>query len=84
LNKAKNIKLIPAEQINATTAGLKPFNIPLITPIFPYLKNNFAKIIPKINDGVTNPNVATIAPKNPATFMPTKVAALIPIGPGVI
>ena len=35
-------------------------------------------------DIFTNPNVATIAPKNPATFMPTKVAALIPIGPGVI
>ena len=36
------------------------------------------------NDGVTNPIVALIAPPIPAVFIPAKVAALIPIGPGVI
>ena len=34
--------------------------------------------------GVTKPIVAQIAPPIPAIFMPEKVAAFIPIGPGVI
>ena len=37
-----------------------------------------------IMEGKTNPAVAAIAPGTPATLVPTKVAALIPIGPGVI
>ena len=38
----------------------------------------------KKSDGVMNPSVAQIAPASPAIFMPAKVAALMPIGPGVI
>lgn len=37
-----------------------------------------------MHDGVTQPIVAMIAPNIPAILMPTKVAALIAIGPGVI
>ena len=36
------------------------------------------------NDGVTKPMVAQIAPSMPAIFMPANVAALMPMGPGVI
>ena len=36
-----------------------------------------------IQDGRTQPRVATAAPPTPATFIPTKVEALIAIGPGV-
>ena len=37
-----------------------------------------------MNEGVMHPIVATRAPGNPATFVPTNVAALMAIGPGVI
>ncbi len=37
-----------------------------------------------ITEGSILPNVATTTPGMPATFMPTKVAELIAIGPGVI
>ena len=40
--------------------------------------------IQMIMEGKINPAVAAIAPGTPATLVPTKVAALIPIGPGVI
>ena len=35
-------------------------------------------------DGKTQPMVAAAAPNGPAIFVPTKVAALMAIGPGVI
>ena len=41
-------------------------------------------MMPKKKDGVTKPMVATMAPGRPAIRVPTKVAALMPIGPGVI
>lgn len=47
-------------------------------------KKSFAKRIPRKKDGVTNPSVAAKPPPTPAIFVPAKVAALIPIGPGVI
>ena len=37
-----------------------------------------------IIEGATKPIVAATAPPTPAILLPTKVAALIPIGPGVI
>ena len=37
-----------------------------------------------IQDGVTQPMVAMMAPPNPAILMPTNVDELIAIGPGVI
>ena len=37
-----------------------------------------------IQDGETPPIVAIMAPRSPAICIPTKVAALIAIGPGVI
>mgnify|MGYP000955795304 CR=1 FL=1 len=73
-----------AEAINATTAGRRPFKTPLIAPISPYFASSFANAIIIISEGVTKPAVAATAPPIPATFVPTKVAALIPIGPGVI
>ena len=75
---------IPAEAIIATTAGLKAFNIPCSIPIFLYFKYTFAMIITITQDGRIQPPVATTAPGIPATLIPTKVAALIEIGPGVI
>ena len=37
-----------------------------------------------MQDGVTQPTVAIIAPGKPATFVPTKVDAFNAMGPGVI
>ena len=37
-----------------------------------------------MHEGHTQPMVAMMAPGSPATWMPTKVAELIAIGPGVI
>ena len=75
---------IPAEAIIAMTAGLKAFNIPCSIPIFLYFNYTFAMIITTTQDGRIHPPVATTAPGIPATLIPTKVAALIEIGPGVI
>lgn len=41
-------------------------------------------MMPKSSDGVQKPTVAQTAPGMPAIFIPAKVAALMPIGPGVI
>ena len=75
---------MPAEAIIAMTAGLKAFNIPCSIPIFLYFKYTFAMIITTTQDGRIHPPVATTAPGIPATLIPTKVAAFIEIGPGVI
>ena len=37
-----------------------------------------------MQEGSTHPAVATMAPGSPATRMPTKVAELMAMGPGVI
>ena len=74
----------PALAISATTAGRRPFNTPRIIPTSPYLKYKYAINSMMITDGNTNPAVAAIAPIMPAILAPTNVAALIPIGPGVI
>ena len=37
-----------------------------------------------MHEGATQPSVATTAPPIPPTRMPTKVAALMAMGPGVI
>ena len=58
--------------------------MPRIGPMSPYFKKMRAKKMPKKKDGVTKPSVATTAPPRPAMRVPTKVAALMPIGPGVI
>lgn len=83
-HKASQMKLRLAAQMRATTAGLRPFKAPRIGPMLPYFKKIRAKMMPRKNDGVTKPRVAEIAPPRPAIFMPAKVAALMPIGPGVI
>ena len=75
---------IPADAIIAMTAGLKAFNIPCSIPIFLYFKYTFAMIITITQDGRIHPPVATTAPGIPAILIPTKVAAFIEIGPGVI
>ena len=84
LHTASQTKLRLAAQISPTTAGRSPFNTPRIGPMLPYLKNTRARIIPRNREGVTNPTVAQMAPPRPAIFVPAKVAALMPIGPGVI
>lgn len=48
------------------------------------LKNKYPKTKAMISEGVILPNVAVMAPGIPAILSPTKVAALIAIGPGVI
>ena len=75
---------IPADPISATTAGLIPPSIPCSMSISRYFKYNFAMIVTIMQDGVIYPSVATTAPGIPVSFIPTKVAALIAIGPGVI
>jgi len=74
----------PAEAIRATMVGLKPDNTPCITANSLYLKYIHARIETIIQDGRIEPMVAIIAPGIPAILFPTKVAALIAIGPGVI
>ena len=52
-DRVKNIT--PAEAINATTAGRRPFKTPLIAPISPYFASSFANAIIIISEGVTKP-----------------------------
>ena len=58
--------------------------MPRIEPMSPYLRKSLASRMPRMSDGKTKPAVAAMAPPMPATFMPAKVAALMPMGPGVI
>ena len=74
----------PAEAISATTAGLSPESIPFIISRFLNLKYTYASIDTIIQDGRTLPKVAIREPCRPATLVPTKVAAFIAMGPGVI
>ena len=75
---------IPAEAIIATTAGLREFNTPCSIAIFRYFRYNFAITVTIIQDGKMHPKVATKAPGIPAILIPTNVAELTAIGPGVI
>ena len=75
---------IPADAIIATTAGRREPSTPRSSSIFRYFKYNFAITVTRIQDGSIHPAVAAIAPGNPATLIPTKVAELTAIGPGVI
>ena len=75
---------IPAEPIIATTAGRREWRIPWSIAISRYFKYSFASSVTRIHDGRIHPNVATSAPGMPAILIPTKVAELTAIGPGVI
>ena len=75
---------IPAEAIIATTAGRSEPRTPCSIAILRYFKYNLAINVTIIQDGNIQPNVATNAPPKPAILMPTKVAELTAIGPGVI
>ena len=74
----------PAEAIIETTAGRREYNIPCSVSKFRYFKYSFARIVTIMHDGRMQPSVATTAPGIPAIFIPTKVAELTAIGPGVI
>jgi len=74
----------PDAAIKPTTAGRNPPNMPCINGESLYFENNNAKESIMTKDGATVPAVAEIAPNNPAAFVPAKVAAFMPIGPGVI
>lgn len=75
---------IPAEAIIATTAGLREFKIPCSIVILRYFKYKRANSVTMTQEGRIHPSVATAAPGIPAILIPTKVAELIAIGPGVI
>ena len=76
--------LTPAEAISATTAGRRDFKTPCNKSNFRYFKYSFAIAVTIIQDGRIFPSVAASAPGTPATLIPTNVAELMAIGPGVI
>ena len=49
-----------------------------------YLRYSRAMSVTRMQDGRTEPMVAAMAPGIPAILMPTKVAELMMMGPGVI
>lgn len=75
---------MPAEAIKATTAGLREDRTLCRTAILRYFRYSRAMTVTMIQDGRMQPKVAATAPGMPAILMPTKVAELIAIGPGVI
>ena len=75
---------IPAEAIKATTAGRREFKIPCKSARFLYFKYSLAIQVTMMQDGRMHPKVAARAPPVPAIFVPTKVAELMAMGPGVI
>ena len=75
---------IPADAIIATTAGLREFRTPCSISISLYFRYNFAITVTMMQDGKMHPRVAIKAPGIPAILIPTKVAELTAIGPGVI
>lgn len=70
--------------INPTTPGRNPRKMFSTMGSFFPLKMKYASVIIMRVCGITLPIVAITAPGNPAIFVPTKVAAFIAIGPGVI
>lgn len=75
---------IPAAPIIAVTAGHNVAIMIFRESVLRYLKYTHVRILMMIKLGVTKPKVATTEPIRPATFVPTKVAELMAIGPGVI
>ena len=75
---------IPAEAISATTAGRSIPRIPCRVSRFRYLIYRYAIMVTMMQEGRIHPRVATSAPGIPAILIPTKVAELMAIGPGVI
>ena len=82
--RARESRDKPADNIRAITAGLSPFKMPFIAGRSLYFLNIYAKVKTIIAEGKMLPSVAIIAPGSPAIRIPTKVAELIKIGPGVI
>ena len=74
----------PAEAIKAITAGRSPLSAPWIRSRLRYFKYSFANRSATAHEGNTQPSVATKAPEIPAMRMPTNVAELMAMGPGVI
>ena len=72
-----------AAAISATTAGLMPVNAACTASKVLYFKKRRVRLKTIKSEGVTTPDVAATEPKTPAILYPTKVAALIAIGPGV-
>ena len=75
---------MPAEAIMATTAGRREFRTPWSTSMFRYFRYRRAIRVTMMQEGRMQPAVAMSAPGMPAILMPTKVAELMAIGPGVI
>ncbi len=77
-------KKTTAEANNPMVAGRIPDNTLCTIVLSLNLFKNFAIIITSRKEGKETPIVATTAPKIPAYFCPTYVAALTAMGPGVI
>lgn len=75
---------IPAEAMSATMAGRKIANVSFTKERLRNRKYKNANSDTMIAEGMMQPIVATIPPAIPATCIPTNVAELIAIGPGVI
>ena len=73
-----------ARAVRRARAGLKDPNTLCRTAIFRYFRYSRASSVTIIQDGRMHPSVATNAPGIPAILIPTKVAELTAIGPGVI
>ena len=73
-----------AEAISATTAGRRQAKTACIASMLRYFSYSHDKSDTMISDGRMQPIVATSAPGMPAMRMPTNVAELTVIGPGVI
>ena len=79
------IKMVmPAEAIMATTAGRREPRTLCSTLRFRYLRYSLAINVTRMQAGRIHPAVATRAPTTPPILVPTKVAALTAMGPGVI
>lgn len=74
----------PALAIKDTTAGLNTFKTDCKDSILRYFMYSHAMTVTIMQDGKIHPKVATRAPGKPAIFVPTNVAELTAIGPGVI
>lgn len=74
----------PATAIMETTTGRNVLKMFCIIVTLRYLIYNFASKVTIMQEGKIQPTVAHNAPKIPPICVPTKVAELMAIGPGVI
>ena len=74
----------PAEAIMATTAGRSEFSTLCRALSLRYRRYSQAMKVTMTQEGRMQPRVAAKAPGRPAILMPTKVAELMAMGPGVI